>query len=59
MNMEELEQVYGGFKYEKKKAERGHGTNGNSDAIINGITYVGVKVVEGASWLWNGIKSIF
>lgn len=59
MNMEELEQVNGGYKYEKKKAERGHGTAGHSDAIIDGLTYVGVKAVEGASWLWKGIKSLF
>ena len=59
MNMEELEQVHGGYKYEKKKTDHGHGTGGHSDAIIDGLTYVGVKAVEGASWLWKGIKSIF
>ncbi len=58
MNMEELEQVHGGYKYEKKKTEHSHGTGGHKDAIIDGVTYLGVKVVEGANWLWNGIKSI-
>ena len=59
MSMEELEQVNGGYKYEKKKTERGQGNGGNNDVIVDGLTYLGVKVVEGANWVWDGIKSIF
>ena len=59
LSKEELKQVNGGYKYEKKKTDHGHGTEGHRDAIIDGVTYVGVKVVERASWLWNGIRSIF
>ena len=57
--MEELEQVNGGYKYIKKKIDHDYRTESHNDAIIDGITYVGVKAVEGASWLWKGIKSLF
>ena len=59
MSLEELEQVHGGYKYEKKKTDHNYSTVSQKDAVIDGITYVGVKAVEGARWLWNGIKSIF
>ena len=59
MSMEELEQVNGGYKYEKKKTERGHSNDGHKDAIIDGIIYVGYKTVEGARYVWNHITSLF
>ena len=58
MNMEELEPVHGGYKYEKKKVDHNYSTVSQRDVVIDGVTYLGVKVVEGANWLWNGIKSI-
>lgn len=59
MNMEELEQVNGGYKYEKKKVDHNYSTVSQKDAIIDDIIYVGSKAVEGARYVWNNITSLF
>ncbi len=50
MNMDELEQVTGGSPCDWQCP---------ADPIIDGVLYVGSKAVDGARWVWNGIKSLF